>query len=232
MSIAEKLQTVAENEQKVYAAGMQKQYDEFWDFYQDYGKRTNYNRAFASGGWQSTVTFRPKYDIKPTECYMMFTGNYLNIDLVEYLDSLGVAFDTSNVYQYQYAFQGTYFTRLGVIDMRKATINHAMCDGCKHLHTIDKLIFSEKTVTHSQMFGNCTALKNITCEGILADSLNLQWSTLLSGESIESVFFCLSDTASGKTLTLSEAAVNNAFTTEKWEVLKATKTNWEIILTQ
>ena len=240
MDMSEKLKTIAENEQKVYAAGMQKQYDEFWDAFQDYGKRTNYNRAFASGGWQNTVTFRPKYDIKPAECYMMFSGNWLNIDLVEYLDSLGVVFDTSNVYQYQYAFQGTYFTRLGVIDMQKATINHAMCEGCKYLHTIDKLIFSEKTVTHSQMFSNCTALKNITCEGVLADNLNLQWSTLLTKLSIESVFPCLSNTASGKTVTLSKTAVNNAFetgtgladgsTSDEWNNLIATKSNWTIAL--
>ena len=42
MSIAEKLVTVAENEQKVYDAGKQAEYDAFWDNYQVYGNRENF----------------------------------------------------------------------------------------------------------------------------------------------------------------------------------------------
>ena len=33
MSIAEKLTTIAENEQKVYDAGQKSEYDRFWDSY-------------------------------------------------------------------------------------------------------------------------------------------------------------------------------------------------------
>ena len=40
MSIAEKLQQIAENEQNVYDAGKKAQYDEFWDNYQNKGNRT------------------------------------------------------------------------------------------------------------------------------------------------------------------------------------------------
>ena len=68
MSIAEKLQIVAENEQKVYEAGKKTQYDEFWDAFQDYGNKTNYANAF--GGYWNEKTLRPKYDIVPTNMYM------------------------------------------------------------------------------------------------------------------------------------------------------------------
>ena len=51
MSIAEKLNAVAENEKKVYDAGKQAEYNDFWDVYQQNGKRTNYNQAFGNLGW-------------------------------------------------------------------------------------------------------------------------------------------------------------------------------------
>ena len=63
MNIAEKLQAIAENEQKVYAAGessgyakgntegktegAKAEYDAFWDSFQAGGKRENYTRAFS-----------------------------------------------------------------------------------------------------------------------------------------------------------------------------------------
>ena len=62
MSIAEKLTTIAENEQKVYEAGKKSQYDEFWDTYQTNGQRTNYTYAFSGLGWTDNL-YKPKYPI-------------------------------------------------------------------------------------------------------------------------------------------------------------------------
>ena len=62
MSIAEKLTTIADNQNKVYEAGKQAEYDAFWDAYQENGQRTNYALAFFNRGWNDT-TFCPKYDI-------------------------------------------------------------------------------------------------------------------------------------------------------------------------
>ena len=50
MSIAEKLELIAENEQKVFDAGKKSEYDEFWDNYQkksDGSARTSYIQGFA-----------------------------------------------------------------------------------------------------------------------------------------------------------------------------------------
>lgn len=65
MSIAEKLTTIAENEQKVYDAGKQAEYDRFWDSYQNKGKRIAYIYAFAGAAWTDT-TYNPKYPINAT----------------------------------------------------------------------------------------------------------------------------------------------------------------------
>lgn len=62
MSIAEKLQTIADNEQNVYNSGKKAEYDRFWDAYQKNGKRADYTQAFCYG-WDDK-TYNPKYDIK------------------------------------------------------------------------------------------------------------------------------------------------------------------------
>ena len=62
MSIAEKLTQIAENEQKVFDAGMKSEYDRFWDVFQDHGNRRNYTMGLAGPGW-TDETFKPKYPI-------------------------------------------------------------------------------------------------------------------------------------------------------------------------
>lgn len=95
---------------------------------------------------------------------------------------------------------------------------------------IRKLIWGNIT-NNSNMFLNCTKLEELNCEGIIdITGINLQWSTKLSRESITSVINCLSTTTSGLSVTLSKTAVENAFTTEEWTALEATKPNWTISL--
>lgn len=100
MSIAEKLTTIAENQQRVFDAGRNSggggnwddgynsgysdgrsmgydegqtaEYDRFWDNYQQNGNRTDYTYGFA-GAWDRT-TFLPKYDIKATSLNVAFHG--------------------------------------------------------------------------------------------------------------------------------------------------------------
>ena len=60
MSIAEKLVTIAENEQKVFEAGKRAEYDRFWDDFQQNGNKRNYRNAFFN--W-SADNYNPKYPI-------------------------------------------------------------------------------------------------------------------------------------------------------------------------
>ena len=99
MSIAEKLQTIAENEQKVYESGKQAEYDRFWDTYQNNGTKESYYYTFVD--WKK-ANFKPKYDIVPTKCQgtfqYLFDGDGEPVDFVELLDELGITIDFSKVY--------------------------------------------------------------------------------------------------------------------------------------
>lgn len=76
MSIAEKLTTIAENEQKVYEAGKAKECDTFWDVYQRNGSRTNYTYAFYGYGWYDDI-YNPKYTIKPVQGNAVYGLSYI-----------------------------------------------------------------------------------------------------------------------------------------------------------
>ena len=56
---------------EVYEAGKKAEHDVFWDVCQNYGNRTDYSNAFGGQGWRPD-NFKPKYDIRPTNGYMMF----------------------------------------------------------------------------------------------------------------------------------------------------------------
>lgn len=216
MSIAEKLTTVAENVPKVYESGQKAEYDRFWDIYQQSGIRGSYDNAFAGSGW-TTENFKPKYDINATNAYMLFRANTMKIDLVEYLENLGITLSVSNANGIQYAFNNSRFTHIGVVDARKTTTNvslDATFSNNPNLVTIDKIILNPevKTAQFSNTFTQCVALENIAFEGeIKTNGLNLQWSTKLSKESITNIINVLSSTTTGLTVTLSKTAVNNAF---------------------
>lgn len=217
MSIAEKLQTIAENEQRVYEAGKahgetvgkKAQYDEFWDNFQNYGNRNDYNNAFFGKGWND-ISYNPKYPIISKE------GNGSNA-----------------------TFSYTLITDTKVpIDISKSTSTDLFGNAYK-LVTIRKLVVSE-TSKHNRSFLNCNALENLTIEGVIGTAIDLQYSTKLSKASITSVINALSPTASGLTATFSKTAVNKAFetasgandgtTSTEWLALRGTKSNWTISL--
>lgn len=217
MSIAEKLQTIAENEQRVYDAGKsygekvgkKAQYDEFWDNYQEYGKRDDYSHSFYNKGW-TDVTYDPKYPI------ICGKGN-----------------KSSNTF----AYSSITDTKV-VVDVSKSTSDYLFV-ACYYLITIRKLISSENT-SYNGFFNNCKELENLIIEGVIGKAINLQWSTKLSKASITSVINALSTTTSELTATFSKTAVNKAFetasgandgtTSTEWIALRATKSNWTISL--
>lgn len=51
-------------------------YDEFWDAFQNYGNRVDYNHAFYGLGWDEN-TFKPKYDFIAGRSYNMFAWSYI-----------------------------------------------------------------------------------------------------------------------------------------------------------
>lgn len=211
MSIAEKLTKVAENVQKVYEAGQevgkQTAYDEFWDVYQNNGKRTQYNYAFAGSGWDAR-TFKPKYSIKPINAAYMFAQS--DIDLWD-----GVELDTSNMTSCSYMFQSCSSSKIPPIDITKVTSQYGLnyiFATCTSLKTIEKLIVSENTAYHNAMFTGTKILENITFEGVIGKGgLTMSDCSKLSKTSITSIINALSKDTNGLAITLSKTAVNTAF---------------------
>lgn len=232
MSIAEKLQTIAENEQRVYDAGKKAEYDAFWDSYQENGNRTNYEYSFSGLGWNDE-TFKPQYDIKISQSTHMFSGCGIT-DLVGLLERCGVSFDTSKSIGTSYvATNSTTITTFPSYDCRNRSHMNYFITNCPKLRSIGTLTLKDdgsQAFTLNTLNGN-TNLEEIRFEGVIGQNgLDLHWSKKLSKASIESIINHLSTTTSGLTVTLSQEAVNNAFTAEEWAALIATRTNWTISL--
>jgi hypothetical protein len=194
MSIADKLTTIAENESKVYEAGKKAQYDEFWDNYQSNGKRTHYKYAFGGQGWYNT--FYPKYDMKPTTANYMFMANTNISDLVERLAETGVELDFSNCTSFDNTFSSTQFTRIGVVDLSKATTNTNTFAYNGSMKIIDKIIVSEIT-PYSNIFVNNMALTELRVEGVIGkNGFSVSSSTKLTHDSLMSIIKALQDKTS------------------------------------
>lgn len=248
MSISEKMSEIAENVPLVYRAGQDKEWSDFWDIFQRGtslvpGSRTNYSNAFRTSGW-SQDNFRPKYNIEPTvgDSMFQFFNQYGELfDFAQHLQDLGITLDVSQCPNATYMFYFMYVNRLPEINLSGAA-SVANIFNYNEATTIDKLTLkSDGSQTMTNAFSNMPNLKNIVIEGAIGQNgVNLSASTQLSEASITSFVNALLESASGKSITFSLTAVNNAFetspgmadgsTSEEWGTLIATKSNWTISL--
>lgn len=233
MSIAEKLQTIAENEQRVFDAGKQAEYDALCDNVQQNGNRTDYRYFF----FQTMFThIDPKYPIRASNSDSMF-GNAVNIETVNW-----EKFDLTNTSSLYNAFG--YCRKLQSIDtdlavsVNMATVLNSIFRNCNALVRVKKIMAFPEAVWKNS-FDECYELVDIIFVGTIgSNGLDMHWSTKLSKASITSIISALSTTTSGLTVTLSTAAVNKAFETSEgandgiesaeWKALKETKSNWNI----
>ena len=202
MSIAEKLTTIAENEQKVYDKGGSDTLKKVWDSIQSNGQRNtaghyNYSNAFNYQDWNEE-TFRPNYDIVlKADTRGLFTYCNFAGSLKKALDNAGVKLDTSkcvNFYTIFYSMIG--LTELPQLDLRKATgslVN--MIHYCPQLKRIDGVICSEDTNFASSTFGTqgVGAIEDCIFSGVIGKSLKISQLTGLNHESLMSVINCLKD---------------------------------------
>lgn len=213
MSIADKLTTVAENQEKVFEAGRTKEWSDFWDIFQNYGNRTNYGNAFMcdanTGCTQWEKLFNPKYDIKPTTATSMFQyfGRWADepFDLEAFLEERNLTLDFSKVtyanecFEYCCAFSVLPEINLSKISNYSGRINYFF-NQCDEVKTVRKLIIPN-AVTGINMFYNMAALENIVIEGILqGNDININASKNLTHDSLMSFINALKD-YSGTTTT-------------------------------
>lgn len=268
-TITEKLQTVADNQQRIHAAGYNQgystgseegystgydngfgtghaqglvegknaEYDAFWDAYQANGARTNYEGAFSGSGWTDR-TFKPKYcNIVPASAYYMFYGCRAT-DGYEYIKDI----DFSKCTVMNNTFSQCAFTHIGTVDFKSVSNVPNTFAHARGLKTIDKLVIYESNTFGSPgLFENVQTLEDITIDGTIANNIvfagtysGKPWGERLTKASLQSIISHLYDGVSGKIVTLSLTAVNNAFAGgsdgSEWKALIATKPNWTISL--
>ena len=248
MTTAERLNKVAEGLEKTQElntelesiinggdTGYKSYYHEFWDSYQQNGKRTDYRYAFYAGDgsyspWNDE-SFKPKYDIKPTIASGMFIKCQIT-NLKAILENLGRIIDFSKSTNVSSLFNSSVtITHLPTMDFSSATDAQLAFAYASKLHTIDELIVGEKITTITSAFAGCIVLENVVIKGtIKINGFDFKDCKKLFKASITSIINALSTTTSGLAVTLSKTAVNNAFTTDEWNTLIATKSNWTISL--
>ena len=215
MNIAEKLKNISENVLKVFNAGRRSQHDEFWDAFQNNGNRDNYQYAFGDG-WNNS-NLKPKYDIKPISigAAAMFKNCRFSGNLKEHFEKLGITIDTSGATSVGSMFQNAdKITEVPFLDLSTCTNTLGNTfNGCTSLVTLHLELF-EINKPVSTTFKDCQSLTDLTIDGTIGVyGFNLEDSPKLTAKSIVSVINALSS-ENGGSLTLSETAVNNAFTND------------------
>lgn len=195
--------------------GKQSEYDAFWNMIQDNGNRTDYGQAFRN--WRSRTEYlRPKYKVVPTAPTSAMNTFY-NCEGLKKVEA--EYFDFSKKARGGYQGSGWYHTfttcgeleeieDIGIMPDTDLTNTFAHCSKLKKIAMVRVNI---NTVISSGLFEGCRALESVAFEGEIAYSINLKWSTRLNRASIENIITCLADGITGKTLTLSKAAVDEAF---------------------
>lgn len=208
---------LSEKVSDVYNAGKRAEYDEFWDYVQSNGKRTNYLMAFGGSVWDNT-TFKPKYDLKPTNAGRMFWYTSIT-DLTGILKNQDVVLDTSNATDVSYLLASPNLIYAPVIDIRKAkTSNTGLCSNSNKLVTFEKIIVSADNGALD--FTSCSKLANITFEGEIGKTLNMQWSPV-TVESMKSAILHLKNYAG----TDYELSYTIKFPSTRWIMLEADSTS-------
>jgi hypothetical protein len=156
-------------------------------------------------------TAHPKYKIVPTSANSLsqtFCESKLKKIEASYFDFSqkpnGTYNQAANYYTFNASKQLEEIEDIGMCD----TFNYYATFGwCSKLHTIAVMRVAEGT-TFVSVFNGCPKLKNIKIEGTIGQNgLDFSACKELSADSIRSIITHLSDTAQGKTLTLSKAAV-------------------------
>ena len=195
MSIAEKVLRAKADIDAVYEAGKAQggdsYYDTFWDNYQNYGNRTDYELAFAGKGW-TEESFKPKYDITATSDYasQMFWGCNIT-DLSGILKKQNVELITEGCKNPLQMFQNSKIEIIPPLDFSSATGSTSYCFASNRIKTIERLKVSENTRFVSQTFSNASALENITFEGVIGNDISFSSCSKLTHDSLMSIIGAL-----------------------------------------
>lgn len=157
---------IKDNVPKVYEAGYEREWNDFWDIFQNKGGTRNYMHAFARNHFDST-NYKPKYKIKTIDPYSMFQQMNFTDTLVD-IEVLSQGNGWSHCFYY--------------------------CSNLKTIRKII-ITGSNVNFESSATFQGCSALENITFEGEIRGNLYLRWSSQLTHDSLMSIINHLKDYA-------------------------------------
>ena len=204
-------------------------YDTFWDSYQLYGNRTNYDYGFSGNGW-TDETFKPKYDITVKNGTYLF-AYCLITDLVKSLNDCGVVLDLSQSTASGYLVIGSSTMQtIPIVDARKRQQINYFIYSCSALRIVEKIILKDdgSQQFNANSFGQLPALEEIRFEGCIGKSLEIKGSPLLSTESVDSIISCLKDLTGATAQTLTLHATVGANMTDEQKAAISTK-NWTLV---
>ena len=236
MSIAEKLTTIAENEQRVFDAGMSKAESDFWDRIQgDNGTRTIYDFGFKA--WR-TEYIRPKYKVVPkrtSDTNLRFVFESAKVKKLEskYFDFSNISFN-ANATNTQSIYG--FFRYCGVLEEIEdigigAGGYYNTFNRCEKLHTI-AVMRCVKEGTYQSPFTNCYELQNITIEGVIGNDITFKDSSKLTIESLRSIISALYDfVGNGETETRTLTLHQNAYDRSPEEIIEEAKEKgWSVVV--
>ena len=220
--------------EKVYDAGKTKEWSDFWDEYLMKGTRQTFYAAFYGAGWNDK-TFKPKYVIKPVNAQGMFNSSKITTIPKDAKGASMVQMPTTCT-NMDYMFQGSTIKSIDFniygISCQKMTATFKNALELESIRMIDA-----RGCTFIDTFLNTPKLKEVrffkenSVKAYIAENINFKWSPLLSKESIVDIVDALYEKTTGKTLTLSQVAVNNAFETSAGSADGSTSSEW-LSLTQ
>lgn len=215
----------------VYGKGKQDATCAFWNAFTANGTRNDYNKGFYY--WDCEY-IRPNRKIVPkgsqTTTNLFAYNQSLKKVESEYFDfsQVGEGDSTSDAYYYMF----TQCSNLEEIE----DVNFIAPFGwaytfryCSSLKKIARLPCKESTQFTNTTFGGCSSLEYIRIDGVIGqNNFNMADCKKLDKDSLTSIITHLSLTATGKSITVSNNAVVNAFTESEWEELIADYSNWKI----
>ncbi len=157
MTIAKKLAAIAENEQKVFDAGKQSEYDRFWDSAQNFGNRVGYICSFAGYCWNDD-TYNPKYPITATENsnYLFWNARITNTKVPIYVSTTGS--NNSNTFA-----SCSYLVTIPLLVAAEKTTFYSSFNGCTAMENIT----FEGTIGNAISFNNSSKLTNKSVQSII-----------------------------------------------------------------
>ena len=238
MSIAEKLQVIAANEQRVYDAGyIAGQFsgsygdgyiagqEAFWHLYQDHGNRTNYQRAFANLGWTNT-TFKPLYNITATNMGQAFQGTAIT-NLIQLLADNNVILTTDGCTSFLQCFQSSTVTHIPALNLSAST-NCSYAFSSNSIIEIGELVVAS-TTPFSYAFHYSTSLEKVSFSGEIGyNGIDFTYNKKLTHDSLMSIINCLQDLReTGETKSIALGATNLAKLTDAEKAI-ATEKGWSL----